>query len=83
MNSRYIDPYVVCPFYSYDETTTVNKIHCQGYKEGVFVQVFFKKREVKKEHKKCYCNNTEGYQNCPLYKGNLQHYEECQDEQIP
>lgn len=79
MNSRYIDPYVVCPYYSCDETTTVNKLHCLGYKNDVFVQMFFKTRESKKTHKKCFCNNKDNYQNCPLCKGNIDY----ENKQIP
>ena len=79
MNSRYIDPYVVCPYYSLDESGKVKKLHCKGYKDGVFMQMIFKTKEAKKDHKKCFCNNIKNYENCPLYRGNT----ECQDEQIP
>jgi hypothetical protein len=80
MHTRYVDPYVVCPFYSYDEVSTVRKIHCEGYKKGVYVQMFFKTKGLKKKHKKCFCNNQDGYQKCPLYRGSLEYYKENDDE---
>ena len=45
MNSRYIDPYVVCPYYSLDESGMVKKVHCKGYKDDVFIQVLCPARE--------------------------------------
>ena len=80
MNTRYVDPNVVCPYYSYDETSTVRKIHCEGYKKGVYVHLFFQTKGMKKHHKKCFCNNQDAYQKCPLYRGNLEYLEENNDE---
>ena len=76
MNKRYIDPYVVCPFYAYDEVSTVRKIHCEGYKKGVYVHLYFKTKGLKKDHKRNFCNNQEAYKKCPLYQGNSNHYKE-------
>lgn len=73
MNTRYTDPYVICPFYSYEESSTVRKIHCEGYKKGVYLHLYFKTKELKNAHKKSFCKSSESYQNCPLCKANLEY----------
>jgi hypothetical protein len=75
-NSRYIDPYVICPFYAYEESSTVRKIHCESYKKGIYVHLYFKDKCLKKEHKTNYCNNKNAYKECPLYQGNLEYFKE-------
>ena len=76
MKSRYVDPYVVCPFYAYEEASTSRKIHCEGYTKGVHNQLYFKTKDLKKTHKKMFCKNADAYQKCPLYQGNSKYNKE-------
>ena len=78
MKSRYVDPYIVCPFYAYEESSTTRKLHCEGYRKGVHTQLYFASKELKKAHKKRFCKKD--YQNCPLYQGNSNHYREDDNE---
>lgn len=80
MNTRYVDPYVVCPYYSYEEASTVRKIHCEGYQKGVYVHLYFKTKKLKNAHKKGFCKNQNAYHRCPLYRGNLEYHKENNDE---
>ena len=76
MDKRYIDPYVVCPYYSCEESSVARKIHCAGYKKGVYVHLYFKTKELKKVHVKCFCKNQNNYQKCPIYHCNSEYKEE-------
>jgi hypothetical protein len=80
MNTRYIDPRVVCPFYTYEESSTARKIHCEGYKKGIYVHLYFKTKGLKKAHKTRFCKNQNGYQKCPLYQGYTMYHKENDDE---
>ena len=57
MRKGYIDPYVICPLYSHEESNVVRKIYCEGYKKGVYVRLFFKTKGLKKAHKTNFCKN--------------------------
>ena len=74
MKSRYVDPYVTCPFYSYEESSSFRKIHCAGYKDGIVIHIYFSDKTLKKLHKKKYCKSN--YKECPLYIANLKYSEE-------
>jgi hypothetical protein len=80
MKSRYVDPHVVCPFYSYEESSVTRKIHCEGYRKGVYMQLYFEKKDLKKIHKKRFCIDANNYQKCPLYQGNIMRYREDNDD---
>ena len=77
MESRYVDPYVSCPFYVYDEASTARKIHCEGYTKGIHVHLYFKDKKLKKAHKAKFCKDPTGYQKCPICQGNFRH---CKEE---
>ena len=81
MRNGYVDHYVICPLYSREESDVIRKIHCAGHKKGVYVQMYFKKRELKREHKRNFCKKD--YRKCPLYQGVLDYLKEKGDEQIP
>ncbi len=70
MKSRYVDPYVICPYYSYEESSSYRKIHCAGYTKGVVTHLYFSDKTLKKLHKKRFCKNSTTYKECPLYKAN-------------
>lgn len=66
MRTGYVDHYVKCPLYSREESDKVRKIHCEGYKKGVYVQLYFRKTKLKFNHKKEFCKSD--YKKCPLYQ---------------
>lgn len=67
MKSFYIDKYIECPFYSREESSVSRKIHCEGYKDGTHFHICFDSKELKKQHKKDFCKNENGYKKCPIY----------------
>jgi hypothetical protein len=79
--SRYTDSWVVCPFYAYEESNKARKIHCEGYRKGVHVHLYFKTKQLKKTHKQKFCKNSTTYQKCPLYQGNLRYHTEDDDNE--
>ena len=76
MKSRYVDPYVICPYYAYEESNTFRKIHCTGYTKGIAIHLYFSDKTLKKLHKKRFCKNISAYQQCPLYQGNSKYIRE-------
>lgn len=80
MRNGYVDPYVVCPLYSREESNEVRKIYCEGYKDGVYVHLYFRKKGLKKAHKTNYCKNANAYHKCPLYQGISEYQKENDDE---
>ena len=68
MRTGYVDNYVVCPLYSREESNEIRKIHCEGYKNGVYVQLYFRDKNLKQLHKNHYCKNMSAYEKCPLYQ---------------
>ena len=81
MRTGYVDHYVRCPLYSKEETDKVRKIHCEGYKKGVYVQLYFRRKKTKLAHKTNYCKSD--YQKCPLYQSVISYQKEKENEQIP
>lgn len=79
MRKGYIDPYVVCPLYSHEESSEVRKIYCEGYKKGVYAHLYFKTKGLKKAHKTNFCKN-QNYHKCPLYQGNSGYRKENDDD---
>ena len=75
MRNGYIDPYVICPLYSREESNEARKIHCEGYKKGVYVQLYFRSKGLKKAHKTNFCKNQD-YKACPLYQANSRYHKE-------
>lgn len=67
MRNGYKDRYVLCPLYKCETSNEHRKIHCEGYRTGVFVQLYFKNTSLKRIHKKRYCKNLQAYKTCPLY----------------
>ncbi len=80
MRSGFIDPYVQCPLYYKEGTNEERKIYCDGYQKGVYIHLYFRKTAQKKLHKKLYCKNVDGYEQCPLYKSILEFYKEDKNE---
>ena len=81
MKSSYIDQYVVCPFYSREESSITRKIHCEGFKKGTHIHLCFDNKDLKKAHKKKFCKDEKGYLKCPLYPVIIkQHREDGNDE---
>lgn len=76
---HYIDKYVVCPFYSREESSVTRKIHCEGHMEGTHIHLCFDTKELKKIHKKKHCKNVVGYKKCPLYPVILKKHREGDD----
>lgn len=74
---NYMDKCAVCPFYSQEEPM---KLHCEGYSVGTRFHIIFDCKERKKAHKKKYCNNMDGYADCPLYPAIYEQYREDDDE---
>ena len=60
---NYMDKSVVCPFYSQEEPL---KLHCEGYSTGNRIHLCFDCKERKVSHKKVFCNDVNGYKQCPL-----------------
>ena len=81
MKSSYIDQYVVCPFYSREESCITRKIHCEGYKKGTHIHLCFDNKELKKLHKKKFCKDERGYQKCPLYPAIAKQHREDEDDE--
>lgn len=81
MKSSYIDQYVVCPFYSREESSIARKIHCEGYKRGTHIHLCFDSKVLKKSHKKEYCKNEGAYHKCPLYPIIAKQYREGKDDE--
>ena len=79
MKKFYMDPYVVCPFYSREESSVTRKIHCKGYEKGVYFHICFGTKELKKLHHKNYCKNKSAYYKCPLYIGITKQHQEDGD----
>jgi hypothetical protein len=67
MKKSYIDRYIACPYYSREESNVARKIHCEGHTEGTHLHICFDRKELKKQHKKDYCKNENGFKKCPLY----------------
>lgn len=80
MRKGYLDPYVICPLYTHEESSAVRKIYCEGYKKGIYVHLYFKTKGLKNAHKKSFCKSSESYQNCPLYKAALEYREDNRNE---
>ncbi len=78
MRNGYVDHYVLCPLYSREESNVIRKIHCEGYKKGIYVQLYFRKTKLKIAHKSTYCKND--YQKCPLYQSVIGYKKESKDE---
>jgi hypothetical protein len=78
MRTGYVDHYVVCPLYSREESNLIRKIHCEGYKKGVYVQLYFRKSKLKLAHKSNYCKSD--YKKCPLYQAVLDYQKEKDNE---
>lgn len=78
MRNGYVDQYVVCPLYSREESNLIRKIHCEGYKKGVYVQLYFRKSKLKSIHKTNYCKKN--YNKCPLYQAVLGYQKEKDNE---
>jgi hypothetical protein len=76
MKKTYIDQYVLCPFYSREESIVTRKIHCQGFKEGTHIHICFDKKDLKKAHKLKHCKDGIGYRKCPLYSVIAKQYQE-------
>ena len=76
MRNGYVDNYVVCPLYSREESNEHRKIHCAGHKKGVYMQIYFRRKELKREHKNKFCKNINEYKKCPLYSGVIKCMEE-------
>lgn len=70
----YKDMYVVCPFYSREDTEIERKLHCEGYCAGNHIHMCFDNKELIKEHKKRYCKNVKGYHKCPIYPAIVRKY---------
>lgn len=79
MRNGYVDAFVVCPLYIREESNEIRKIHCEGYHKGVYMQMYFRKKEQKRVHKKKYCKSLEGHKECPVFKG-VNACKECCDE---
>lgn len=78
MKIKYTDPYIACPFYAYEESSQTRKLHCEGYRKGVHLHIYFASKELKKVHKMKFCKKD--YQNCPLYHTHSTNYQEEDDE---
>ena len=76
----YKDPYIVCPFYSREESVRAVKIHCEGIKKGTHLHLCFDNKELKKQHKKAHCKNETDYKKCPLYSVISKQFREVGDE---
>lgn len=74
----YCDRYVVCPFYLMDEKL---KLRCEGYRQGVSFHTRFDNKEIKREHKRKYCWDLHGYENCPLYPVIMNQYKEDEEDE--
>lgn len=61
---KYMDKYVVCPFYSGEHGS---KIYCEGFSDSNSLQTSFKTKELLIDHKKRLCRCITRYKSCPLY----------------
>ena len=78
MRTGYVDRNVLCPLYSREESNEHRKIHCAGYKNGVYMQLYFRKTKLKFNHKKDFCKND--YKKCPLYQSVISYQKEKDNE---
>ena len=62
--NRYVDKYVVCPFYTQE---VGSKIYCEGFSNSNSLQTFFNTKNLLLNHKVRYCRNLSRHQSCPLY----------------
>ena len=60
----YNDKKVLCPFYILEDRF---RLRCEGYCEGTWIQLRFRDSDIKKEHKRKYCKDINGYKQCPLH----------------
>jgi hypothetical protein len=74
---NYMDNCIVCPFYSHEDKL---KLHCEGYCKGTRLHLLFDCKERMKAHKKRFCDNINGYMNCPLYPVIEKQYKKKGDE---
>ena len=73
MEKYYAASTAVCPFYLCEES---QRVHCEGFKKGTQIHLFFDSKRCKSEHKKKYCHSLEGCKKCPLNGVIMAQYQE-------
>ena len=63
---------VVCPFF---QTANNYSIQCEGYGMGNRLRLSFDGKARMDSHTKQFCNNMNGYGQCPLYPVIMKQYE--------
>lgn len=62
---HYVSKYVVCPFYSQEDSIRI--YHIEGISKGNRVHISFNGNTKLKQHRERYCESIEGCKECPLY----------------
>lgn len=63
--SRYVSTYVVCPFYSCNNT---NRICCEGVSYGNTINVVFESTKDMVRYEQKYCDDLDNHKCCLLYQ---------------
>ena len=63
---HYVSKYVVCPFYSQEDSIRI--YHIEGIYKGNRVHISFNCNDKLKLHKNRFCDSVSSYKECPIYK---------------
>lgn len=64
MSTSYYAKFVKCPYYHEDDTFS---IMCEGARRTSVIRQTFKSKKEKMNWQNKYCNEMQGYKNCPVY----------------